>query len=330
MSTDVTKAGLVGERPGREATTGVNAGRRRERRQQMVPDATPTSYYDQPVLNPPTWQARDIAGYLFLGGLAGASSVVAAAADVTHRPALGRVARTGAAGAAGLSIVALVHDLGRPARFVNMLRVCKPTSPMSIGSWLLAGYVPAAVAAAGSDLTGLVPRTGRAATGAAAVLGPAVATYTGALVADTAVPAWHDGHRHLPLVFGTSGMAAAAGLGLVAAPYGQTAPVRRLAVVAGALEVALSHRMTAQMHPAVRAAHHQGRAGRLLRAADALTLAGAAAAVVGRRSQAATRLAGACALAGSICARFGIFHAGVRSAEDPAATVAPQRERLGA
>jgi formate-dependent nitrite reductase membrane component NrfD len=82
----------------------------------MVPDATPTSYYGQPVLHRPTWQARDIAGYFFLGGLAGASSAVAAGAQLTGRPGLARTAKVGAAGAAGLSIAALVHDLGRPAR----------------------------------------------------------------------------------------------------------------------------------------------------------------------------------------------------------------------
>jgi formate-dependent nitrite reductase membrane component NrfD len=215
VSSDVTRDGLVGEQPGRDATTGVNAGRRRRGggRDVMVPEATPTSYYGQPVLHRPTWEARDIAGYFFLGGLAGASSVVAAGAQLTGRPGLARVAKLGAAGAAGLSIAALVHDLGRPARFVNMLRVWKPSSPMSVGSWLLAGYVPAAGAAALCDLSGAVPAIGALATGVAALAGPAVATYTGALVADTAVPAWHDGHREMPLVFGASAASAAAGLG---------------------------------------------------------------------------------------------------------------------
>ncbi|HEX4251892.1 MAG TPA: NrfD/PsrC family molybdoenzyme membrane anchor subunit, partial [Pseudonocardia sp.] len=110
----------------------------------MVPQAEFDSYYGRPVLNPPTWKSLDIAGYLFLGGLAGASSLLGAGAHATGRRALGRVSKLGALAAAGVSLVALVHDLGRPARFLNMLRVFKPTSPMSVGSWVLAGYVPLA------------------------------------------------------------------------------------------------------------------------------------------------------------------------------------------
>jgi hypothetical protein len=331
VSTDVTRRGLAGERPGREATTGVNAGRPRERRgggrEVMVPEATPTSYYGQPVLHRPTWEARDIAGYFFLGGLAGAGSVVGAAAQLTGRPGLARVAKVGAAGAAGLSIGALVHDLGRPARFVNMLRVWKPSSPMSVGSWILAGYVPAAGAAALADLTGRWPRAGGLATAAAALAGPAVATYTGALVADTAVPAWHDGHREMPLVFGASGTAGAAGLGLLTAPAAETAPVRRLAVAAAGAELVLARRLRQGMHPAVAASYHAGRAGRLLRAAESLTAAGAVLAAAGRRRPWLARIGGAALLAGSACTRFGIFQAGIQSVDDPDATVLPQRDR---
>ena len=141
-------------------------------------------------------------------------------AQLTGRPGLARVAKVGAAGAAGLSVAALVHDLGRPARFVNMLRVWKPTSPMSVGSWLLAGNVPAAGAAALADVTGALPTVGAVATGVAALAGPAVATYTGALVADTAVPAWHDGHREMPLVFGASAASVRGAPGWLAGPAG--------------------------------------------------------------------------------------------------------------
>jgi len=167
----------------------------------MVPPAEFTSYYGKPVLNAPVWEPRDIAGYLFLGGLAGASSLLGAGAQLTGRTALERAAKAGALGAACLSMAALAHDLGRPARFANMLRVFKISSPMSVGSWILAGYVPAAAAAAASALTGRLPRTGATATAGAALLGPAVATYTAVLISDTAVPAWHDGYPELPFVF---------------------------------------------------------------------------------------------------------------------------------
>jgi formate-dependent nitrite reductase membrane component NrfD len=93
----------------------------------MVPDATFTSYYGKPVINKPTWAGPDIAGYLFLGGLAGAGSVIAAGAQLTSRPALARTMKSGCTVAAGLSLTALVHDLGRPGRFLNMMRALKVT-----------------------------------------------------------------------------------------------------------------------------------------------------------------------------------------------------------
>ena len=96
-----------------------------------------------------------------------------------------------------------------------MLRVFKPTSPMSVGSWLLAGYGPVAGAAAVSEVTGILPKAGTAATSARAAR-PAMATYTAALICDTAVPAWHAGHREMPYVFAGSAASAAGGLGLLA------------------------------------------------------------------------------------------------------------------
>ncbi len=116
----------------------------------------------------------------------------------------------GALGAISLSALALVHDLGRPGRFANMLRVFKPSSPMSVGSWLLAGYGPVAGAAAVSEVTGILPKAETAATLGAGLLGPAIATYTAALLCDTAVPAWHAGYREMPYVF--AGSAASASL----------------------------------------------------------------------------------------------------------------------
>src|SRR5690242_21957409 len=99
----VTKHGIEGASPDRDATVGVDVGAgpatRRRGEQPMVPDATFTSYYGLPVLNSPTWKAPDIPGYLFCGGLAGAASVIAAGADLTRRPVLARAAKVGAAGA---------------------------------------------------------------------------------------------------------------------------------------------------------------------------------------------------------------------------------------
>src|SRR5205085_6581407 len=126
--------GLVRGHPDRKAipVSGSDVTRRGKHRAErpMVPKAEFTSYYGKPIINPPTWQSPDIPGYLFLGGLAGGSSLLAAGADLTGRPVLAKVAKSGAAAAAALSIAALVHDLGRPGRFINMMRVFKVTSPM--------------------------------------------------------------------------------------------------------------------------------------------------------------------------------------------------------
>jgi hypothetical protein len=292
-------------------------------------EAAPTrSYYGNPIINPPVWSELDIAGYLFAGGLAGASSLLAAGADLTGRRHLARRTKACASVAISASLVALIHDLGRPARFLNMLRVFKPTSPMSVGVWILFAYAPLNLASSASELTGIAPRTGRAAGAAAGLLGPAVASYTAALVADTAVPAWHGGHRELPFVFVASAAGAGAGFGLLSAPLTENAPARRLAVLGGLGELA-SERLLERRLGMVAETMRTGIAGRRLRAAKALTAAGSlGAATLGRRSRIAAALSGAALLAGSALTRLGIFAAGMESARQPRYTVEPQRARL--
>ncbi|MFB7269091.1 NrfD/PsrC family molybdoenzyme membrane anchor subunit [Streptomyces sp. NPDC056244] len=291
----------------------------------MVPRADFDSYYGRPVIKAPGWSARDIAGYFFLGGLAGAGSVLAAGAQLTGRPATAKAMKISSLAAITLSAAALVNDLGRPSRFGNMLRVFKPTSPMSVGSWLLSGYGPCAGAAAFCAVTGLLPRAGAAATAGAAVTGPAVAAYTAVLAADTAVPAWHGAHRELPYVFVASAAAAASGMALVLAPLRENNPARCAAVLAAAGEMSAMSAAERSLGM-VAETYREGRAGQLLRAARVLTAAGAAgAAVFGRHSRTVAVGSGAMLLAGSACTRFGIFAAGIASAEDPVYTVRPQR-----
>jgi formate-dependent nitrite reductase membrane component NrfD len=301
----------------------------------MVPQAEFTSYYGKPVLNPPVWEARDIAGYFFLGGLAGGSSLLAAGADLTGRPGLARVAKSGALAAGLVSVVALVHDLGRPARFLNMMRVFKVTSPMNVGSWLLGGYVPAAGAAAVCSLTGRLPRVGSAATAGAALLGPCVAAYTATLIGDTAVPAWHDGYREMPFMFTGSGAMAAGGLGLLAAPPGEAGPARHLALFGQVMEMLAFERMTHRMGM-VAEPYHSGRGGAYIKTGQVLGALGATGAVLSSSRlmpAGLRRVVGAGSGAALVCAsaatRFGVFHAGMASARDPKYTVVPQRERLG-
>jgi hypothetical protein len=270
------------------------------------------SYYGKPIINPPVWEELDIAGYLFTGGLSGACAIVAAAAEETGRPRLARRARLGAVGAIGVSFAALIHDLGRPERFLNMLRVFKPTSPMSVGVWILVAYSPLAAASAAGDVLDRAPRTRRAAGLGAGVLGSAVASYTAALIADTAVPAWHDGFRELPFLFVGSAASAGAGFGLLVGPREETGPVRRLAVLAAAGELVAEQLLERRLGPVAEPLKRQRR----LKAAKALTALGALA---------GGRAGGAALLAGSALTRFGLFAAGMESARDPRYTVEPQR-----
>ena len=309
--------------------------RRRGAERAMVPDAEFTSYYGRPVIKEPVWQAPDVAGYLFFGGLAGASSVLAAAAHLSGHRELARAAKVSALGAISLSAAALVHDLGRPARFTNMLRVFKPSSPMSVGSWLLAGYGPVAGAAAVSEMTGILPAAGTAATLGAGLLGPAIATYTAALICDTAVPSWHAGYREMPYVFVGSAASAAGGLGLLATAPGAAEPARKLAVLGAGVELVAKRRLISRLAatPGLESSrglaepYEVGRTGTVLRLAEALTAGGLAGALLGRRSRALSALSGASLLAASALTRFGIFEAGMASARDPKYTIVPQRHR---
>ncbi|MHB1711283.1 MAG: NrfD/PsrC family molybdoenzyme membrane anchor subunit [Acidimicrobiales bacterium] len=308
----------------------------------MVPEVEFTSYYGRPIVKASPWKT-DIPVYLFLGGLAGGSSLLAAGSDLTHRPALRRSSRITALAAVAVSFAALVHDLGRPARFHHMLRVAKITSPMSVGTWILTAYGPMAALAAGSEATGrlsarhrngitgrVLHGVGRTAGLVAAGLGPALASYTAVLLSDTATPSWHDGYRQMPFVFVGSAAAAAGGMGMLTAPTAEAAPARAMAVGGAALDVVMSMTMESEMGLSAEPMH-DGAAGSYLKAARAFTVAGAvAAAVLGRRSRAAAALAGGSLLAGSLCTRLGIFHAGQQSASDPRYTVVPQRRRLDA
>jgi Polysulphide reductase, NrfD len=341
---DVNSGTMVG--------SGRRAGRRRRRGQSgdgapVVPDATFTSYYGRPVLKASPWQ-EDIPAYLFLGGLAAGSSLLAAGADLTDRPALRRAGRLGGLSAISLGLAALVNDLGRPSRFVNMLRMAKPTSPMSVGTWTLSVYGPLAGVAGAAEIAALLPsklgwarrvveRLGRPAGLGAAVLAPVVATYTAVLLADTATPAWHEAYRELPFLFVGSASAAAGGLGMLAVPVEQAGPARRLALGGAVGEMVAGRRMEESMGLAAEALH-TGSPGKLMRASKAMSACGAAVTAAvellpgkhasSRWARVASALAGSALIGGSIGTRFAVFGAGQESARDPKYTVVPQRERL--
>lgn len=294
---------------------------------QLAPAPDFQSYYGRPILKQPTWKSPDVPVYLFSGGLAGASAVLAEFAAVTGRPSLTRIARLGAGAGALAGVGFLIHDLGRPARFLHMLRVIKPTSPLSVGTWILSPFSALSTAALASQLTGIAPRLGRAAGIGAAVLGGPMTSYTGVLLADTAVPAWHDAHRELPVLFAASAVAAAGGLGLAGAAVTENAPAARLGALGAATELAVGALMQRRLG-LVGDRYHTGRAGRWMRAARALSIAGIVGALAGRRHRAVSAVSGLALLAGSLATRFGVFEAGRASAADPRDVIVPQRARL--
>lgn len=295
---------------------------RRERA--MVEPAEFRSYYGKPILKEPAWKQPDVPLYLFLGGAAGASATMAALADVTGRPRLARIGRLVASGGSVASVGALIHDLGRPERFLHMLRVLKPTSPLSVGSWILSPFSGLAAVAAASEVTGKLPVIGRLAGAGAGVLGPAMCTYTAVLLADTATPSWHEAHGTLPVLFAGSALTSGAGAALLA---GETGPVVRAGLAGAAAELVAEHHLETGLGLASEP-YRTGRASKLLKAAKALTAAGAGLSLVAGRSRVAGALAGAAYLASGLCTRFGVYAAGVASTKDPKYVVVPQRERV--
>ena len=305
----------------------------------MVPPAEFRSYYGRPIVKAAVWH-HDIAAYLFTGGLAAGSALLAAGGDATGRPALRRAGRVGALGAVLASTYFLVNDLGRPERFLHMLRVAKPTSPMSMGTWIFSAFGVTAGAAAVAEAAPLLPErgvlgvarkllppVGTAGQYGAAVFAPALATYTAVLLADTATPSWHAAYPELPFVFAGSALASGAGVGLLAAPAEQAGPARRMAVLGAAMELYGAHRVETTKG-ILSEPYAEGKAGKLLRAGRTLTALGVAGALLGRRSRVVSALSGLSLLTASLATRFGIFEGGLASARDPKYTVVPQRERL--
>jgi formate-dependent nitrite reductase membrane component NrfD len=321
-----------GSRGGPGRRHGGRGGRGGE--QLVVPRARPDSYYGKPILKEPVWRSPEVPGYLFLGGLAGASSVLAGFAQAAGNHKQAKASKIAAAGAIGLSGVALVADLGRPERFLNMLRVFKPSSPMSVGSWLISAFGGASAAAAACAVTGRLPKAGAAATAGAALVGPTICTYTAALLCDTAVPAWHEAHREMPYLFAGSAASAAGGLGMMAVPAEDAGQAIRFAVLGAATELTAKSLLLKRLGETAEP-YQAGRSGKLMEAAEVLTAAGLAGAVLGGavlggRSRAAIALSGAALVASSALTRFGIFEAGRASVRDPKYVVRPQRERLAA
>jgi formate-dependent nitrite reductase membrane component NrfD len=284
------------------------------------------SYYGRPIVKEPVW-TWEIPCYFFAGGLAGASSTLSLVARAAGNVPLARATTYISAVGDSVSPVFLISDLGRPERFLNMFRVFKVTSPMSVGSWVLGASGTANGFAAFCELFGILPRLRVAAETVSALLGPLLSTYTGTLVADTAIPAWHEARRELPFVFAGSSAATAGGAAMLVVPPGDAGPARRLLLIGVALEGASMKLMEKRLGFAGEP-YKQGTAGRLAKTARALSAAGAVMTAVAGRRRAGAAAGGALVLAGGMCLRWAVYKAGFQSARDPRYTVELQRQRL--
>ncbi len=326
---DLTSTDLRSFRTADEALRAEPTGTAADAPTAVSRHATDVGYYGHPIVKPHVWLDH-IGWYFFTGGIAGASSVIAAVAQLAGRPHLARHARRAAIVGLLPSPPLLVFDLGRPERFAYMLRVLRPTSPMSVGSWLLAGYSALAGGAFALRELGRLPRVATAATLGAGAAGSLMTTYTAVLVADTATPAWHEARRELPFVFAASAAASGAAvtslLAIAAGPPDHAAAraSTRIAVAGALAEVGLSKLMTSRLGELDTYATDPA-ASRFHRAAQALALGGSAAMAAGRwgarRRPTGARLgslAGAAAVAASsACERFAVLRAGAASGRDP-------------
>jgi hypothetical protein len=240
---------------------------------------------------------------------------------------LARNATFAGAAAIGVSPILLTADLGRPERFYNMFRLIKVTSPLSVGTWILSGCGTALGIAAGCEALGILPRVKLAAQTVAGLLGLPLTTYTAALVANTAVPVWHEARRELPFVFAGSAAASAGAAVAITTQPGQAAAARRLAVVGALLELAATKAMETRLGELVGEPYRQGAAGRFTRLAKGCSGAGATIVALAGRRRTASAVGSALLLAGSLFERMAVYQAGSQSAADPKYTVVPQRER---
>lgn len=299
-----------------------------------APGESPT-YYDRPVLKEPVW-IWSVPVYFYVGGTSGAAAILAAAAHGIAGESVRTVvdrSRWIAAAGGGLGTALLIYDLGRPERFLHMLRVFRPTSPMNIGSWLLSG---ASVFTMGTAVLAEAPRPWRTLSDvsgyAAALFGMPLAAYPAALLSNTAVPVWQHARRSLPMLFAGSSIAGCASLlELTDLPPRDRRIARTFGVLGKAAELASMAAVEREAARTPRAARplRRGASGALWRTAGLLGAASLGLTLAGR-SRKAELAAGLLGTAAALTVRIAVLQAGRSSARDPRASFEPQRHGHGA
>lgn len=293
------------------------------------------TYYDRPVVKEPVW-IWAVPTYFFVGGTAGAAAVLAEVAESLSDGELDDLVRrarwVGAiGGACGTAL--LIYDLGRPERFLNMLRVFRPSSAMSMGSWIVATAAPAFAGSAILPHTGgLVGSFGNAIGKVAGVMGLPLAGYTAALLGNTAVPAWQAARKSMPFLFVASGTTSAASLlGMMTFSDREERVVRRFGIAGGLAETAaaLAFEKEVKSVEQVGKPLEAGASGALWKAAKTCSTVSLAASLVPGDIPLKRFLAGVTGTAAGLLTRFAVFEAGVASARDPRATFRQQRAGRG-
>jgi hypothetical protein len=293
-----------------------------------MPIASPqTGYYGQPMLKEPQWTPL-IPFYFVVGGASGSLGVIGSLADIIgNERELARTARWMAFGGATLSGILLVVDLGRPMRFLNMLRVFKPQSTMSMGSWIFSGFsISASVATSADTLRaigakGFLVRTVSVLGRIGSVLfGMPFHNYTGVLLGTTAVPVWNSYVESLPREFGMSGLQAAVSL-LELAGYENRTSLNVLGLLSAGAESAEAVSAMGKKKE-VSKPLKRGRSGLLVTAGAilsgpvALSLRTASIFAGKEKGKSLRRMAAWSGIMGSICFRYGWVEAGTASARD--------------
>ncbi|NLG23626.1 MAG: polysulfide reductase NrfD [Actinomycetales bacterium] len=360
---DAREAVQQGRGARRSGTSWLNRDGGGRREAPAVPDAEFSSYYGRGVIKPVPWR-HEIPAYLFVGGVAAGSGILATGAAWTGREILRRNSRLTAMAGVALSGALLVADLGRPERFLNMMRTMKLTSPMSVGTWILSGYAAFTGVTTASEVVRLLAPPsrpgasdgeilGHRAHGAAipagvlgmasrvlgvadapaalgqALFAPPLAAYTAVLLSDTVTPVWFESRRQLPFVFVGSAALASSGVQMVLTPTEQAGPARRFALIGVVADLVGMHRLEEhltelELDEPVRT----GQGGAKLRLAKVLTVAGGVGTLCSGRSRAVAIASGLALAAASALTRFGMVEAGIESAKDPKYTVGPQKRRL--
>lgn len=297
------------------------------------PQADPT-YYDCPMLKEPVWE-WEIPLYYYLGGLAGASLALASAAQLRRADGLGDlIKRCRWIGITGVTAggVCLIRDLGRPSRFLNMLRVFRPTSPMNVGAWILTGTgATAFTTLALSRTRGLLGAAGECSGYLAGVLGMGLASYTGVLVGNSVIPVWQESRKVLPLLFAASGMTSTASLLEILREDRTSRRVTYVFGLAGRIaELTAIKVMERQLSVMPRVARplKKGKSGLIWKAATVATCASLGMMLVPGQTRRKRLFSGILGTLGSVMMRYAINAAGTPSVQDPRASFYPQRARL--